>query len=250
MEAATLNNLETKYKNGRLELAKSLVRSLENGEDDKAEQTIHELTKSYESYIFREIGKLTRELHDALGYCRDEKRLAELTRNEIPNARDRLNYVIKKTEESAHKTLDIIDNLVPISEELAHESNMMRADWQRFKRREMKVEEFRELSAELEVFLGTACSHAEKIKSDLKDVMVAQDYQDITGQIIWKVINLVQEVEDKLVGVIRNASADTGKVSNRLKTVAAEGPQINTHDEPDIMSGQDDVDELLSSLGF
>lgn len=252
MEAATLN-LETNYKSGRLELAKTLVQSLEKGDEVHAEHAIHELTKSYESYIFQEIGKLTRELHDALGFCRDEKRLSDITRNEIPDARDRLNYVITKTEESAHKTLDIIDNLLPISEELLNESNTMQKDWQRFKRREMNVEEFRELSTELEAFLGTACSHAAKIKSDLNDLMVAQDYQDITGQIIRKVITLVQEVEEKLVGVIRNASIESAKgtdTGTRLKSIEAEGPQINAEGDSNIMSGQDDVDDLLSSLGF
>jgi len=248
MEAATID-LEARYKDGRLTLAKSLVRSLESGDEANAERTINELTKSYESYIFQEIGKLTRELHDALGVCRDERRLTDITRNEIPDARDRLHYVITKTEESAHKTLDIIDNLLPISEELWHESSAMYQDWQRFKRREMNVDEFRELSASLEKFLGCACTHAEKIKHDLNDAMVAQDYQDLTGQIIRKVITLVQEVEDKLVGVIRNASADSKKTVSRLMSITAEGPQIHT-DAPNVMTGQDDVDALLSSLGF
>lgn len=250
MEAASFN-LEAKYKDSKLELAKSLVKSLESGDEVEAEKTIHELTRSYESYIFQEIGKLTRELHDALGFCRDEKRLADITKNEIPDARDRLNYVITKTEESAHKTLDIIDNLLPIATELSDESDAMKKDWQRFKRREMKVEEFRELSVELEAFLGTACTHAGKIKSDLNDVMVAQDYQDITGQIIRKVITLVQEVEDKLVSVIRNATAESGVVAgSKLKSISAEGPQIKGENDPNVMSGQDDVDDLLSSLGF
>lgn len=252
MEAAKLE-LDTKFKCDRLDLAKSLVQSLESGDDVNAEHKIHELTKSYESYIFQEIGKLTRELHDALGFCRDEKRLSDITQNEIPDARDRLNYVITKTEESAHRTLDIIDNLLPISEDLLNESNTMQKDWQRFTRREMNVEEFRELSTELDAFLGTACSHAAKIKSDLNDLMVTQDYQDITGQIIRKVITLVQEVEEKLVGVIRNASFESAKESDtdaKLKSIEAEGPQINAEADPNIMSGQDDVDDLLSSLGF
>ncbi|MFQ5659263.1 MAG: protein phosphatase CheZ [Gammaproteobacteria bacterium] len=247
MEAATVD-LEVQYKDSRLTLARSLVVSLESGDDVSAESAIGELTKSYESYIFQEVGKLTRELHDTLGFCRDEQRLAQITQNEIPDARERLNYVIQKTEESAHRTLDIVENLLPISTELENESDSMQKEWQRFKRREMDVEEFRKLSTRLESFLDSACSSAVRIKQDLNEVMLGQDYQDLTGQIIRKVIDMVQEVEDKLVGVMRHASKEVTVVKS-VKNIEVEGPQIH-NDKPNVMSGQDDVDDLLSSLGF
>lgn len=256
MEAATIK-LEAQVKDDRLELARAVIACLEDGDELKAELAVNRLSKLYESQLFQEVGKLTRELHDALGSCRDDQRITSLTEQEIPDARERLNYVIKKTEESANRTLDIVEGLLPISNQMAEDSENMQKDWQRFTRREMDVEEFRKLSLRIEKYFGTACDNAARVKQDLNDVMLAQDFQDITGQIIRQVINLVQEVEDKLVSVIRKAKGesqnegfDVKKKNEKSGSAKAEGPQINAENNPDVMSAQDDVDDLLSSLGF
>lgn len=244
-------NLEADYKDTRLELARSLVQKLEHGDEKGVEQAIGELTRGHESHLFQEIGKLTRELHDSMGFCRGDERIASLSQQEFPDARERLNYVITKTEDSANRTLDIIENLLPVSDALAEQAGDLQQAWQRFVRREMSVDEFRELSARLEKYLGTVGSHAQKIKQDLSDIIMAQDYQDLTGQIIRQVINLVQEVEDKLVNVIRSAKRDIAPPKEKPeRDIKAEGPQINKEDDPNVMSGQDEVDDLLSSLGF
>lgn len=249
MEAATLNYNTSDDE--RMDLAKSLIGALEEGDEDNVKRVINELTHCQESFLFQEIGKLTRQLHDALGFCHDDQRIANIAKKDIPDAQERLNYVITKTEESAHRTLDIVDKLLPLSEELEKRSDNMRSDWQRFVRREMDVEEFRKLSAQIEEFLDQVCTDSSKIKDDISEVMLAQDYQDITGQVIRQVISLVQEVESSLVNVIRNVGSDTGsKDKNAAKDIAAEGPQINKEDNPNVMSGQDEVDDLLSSLGF
>lgn len=251
MEAAPLKTV-IPVVDDQLEIARSLVSSLESGDQLDADKRLSELTRSYQSEMFQEIGKLTRDLHDALGHCQNEKRLVDITNNEMPDARDRLSYVISKTEESAHKTMDLIENLMPISSELEQESKNMQDDWARFKRREMDVEEFRKLSAKLESFLGTACSNAERIRNDLTSVMLGQDYQDLTGQIIRKVIQTVQDVEGKLVDVIRHAKDEpaTTEEEEHEMQIRAEGPQINTEGKANVMVDQDDVDDLLSSLGF
>ncbi len=114
----------------------------------------------------------------------------------------------------------------------------------------MSVEDFRALSSRLEEYFDKVSNGSIKLKGDLAELMVAQDYQDLTGQIIRKVIVLVQEVEDKLVGVIRDAKPVSNDSKASGKKVVAEGPQINSAENPEVMSGQDDVDDLLSSLGF
>lgn len=256
MEAETVE-LVAKVKDDKLELARAVVDSLEDGDELKAELAVNQLGRLYESQLFQEVGKLTRELHDALGSCRDDQRITSLTEQEIPDARERLNYVIKKTEESANRTLDIVEGLLPISNQMKEESENMQKDWQRFTKREMDAEEFRKLSVRIEKYFGAACDNAARVKQDLNDVMLAQDFQDITGQIIRQVINLVQEVEDKLVSVIRNAKGvprndefDVKQRNEKSGSAKAEGPQINAENNPDVMSAQDDVDDLLSSLGF
>lgn len=231
----------------RLSLAKSLVTNLENGNVAEVDQLIRTLLNQHESILFQEIGKLTRELHDALS----DIRISNFTENRIPDARERLNYVLEKTEESAHRTLNAVEEALPIAHELEENGSAMRQEWARFTRREMNAEEFRQMSKRIESFLESVESDAKLLNKGLSDVMMAQDFQDLTGQIIRKVIELVTELEENLVSVIKKSgrvSDDT--VEEGTKDIVAEGPQVNKEDNPDVMSGQDEVDDLLSSLGF
>lgn len=232
----------------RLSLAKSLVVNLEQGNAEAVEQVINSLANQQESMLFQEVGKLTRQLHDSLAIFGIDDRFPDLAENRIPNARERLNYVIEKTEESAHRTLNAVEEALPIAHELEENGRTMRQDWSKFTRREMNAEEFRQMSKHIEAFLETVETDAKELNKGLSDVMMAQDFQDITGQIIRQVIELVQEMEESLVTVIRNTSSVTKHKEE--KNIVAEGPQVNQEDNPDVMSGQDDVDDLLSSLGF
>ena len=232
----------------RLSLAKSLVSSLEQGKVEEVEQVINSLANQQESMLFQEVGKLTRQLHDSLSVFSLDERFPDLAENKIPNARERLSFVIEKTEESAHRTLNAVEEALPIAKELEENGKSMREDWAKFTRREMDAEEFRQMSKRIETFLASVEEDAKDLNKGLSDVMMAQDFQDITGQIIRQVIELVQELEESLVSVIKK----TGTVDTAAneKDIVAEGPQVNQEENPDVMSGQDEVDDLLSSLGF
>jgi chemotaxis protein CheZ len=235
----------------RLSLAKSLVNNLENGNISEVDQLITSLNSQHESLLFQEIGKLTRQLHDALGNFRDDDRISNLAENRIPDARERLNYVIERTEESAHRTLNAVEEALPIAHELEESGSAMREEWAKFTRREMNAEEFRQMSKRIEGFLESVEVDAKHLNKGLSDVMMAQDFQDLTGQIIRQVIELVQDLEEGLVSVIKK-SGRMGAVVEETKEmdIVAEGPQVNKEDDPNVMTGQDDVDDLLSSLGF
>ncbi len=232
----------------RLSLAQSLVTNLEQGNSEEVEYLINNLVNQQESMLFQEVGKLTRQLHDSLMLFGLDERIPDLAENRIPNARERLNFVIEKTEESAHRTLNTVEEALPIAKDLEANGSVMREDWAKFTRREMNAEEFRQMSKRIEGFLESVVEDAQQLNKGLSDVMMAQDFQDITGQIIRQVIDLVQDMEESLVTVIKNTSPAT-KVKDE-KDLAAEGPQVNQEDNPEVMSGQDDVDDLLSSLGF
>lgn len=232
----------------RLSLARTLVTSLEQGNAEEVEHVINNLANQQESILFQEVGKLTRQLHDSLSIFALDERFPDLAENRIPNARERLNFVIEKTEESAHRTLNAVEEALPIAKELEESGKAMRNDWAKFTRREMNVEEFRQMSKRIASFLEMVEQDAKDLNTGLSDVMMAQDFQDITGQIIRQVIELVQDMEESLVSVIRKTGSVT-KASDKKNTLA-EGPQVNQEDNPDVMSGQDEVDDLLSSLGF
>ncbi len=234
----------------RLSLAKSLVTNLEHGNTSEVDQLINSLTSQHESMLFQEVGKLTRQLHDALDNFRDDERISHLAENRIPDARERLNYVIDKTEESAHRTLNAVEEILPIAHDLEENGSDMRQEWAKFTRREMNAEEFRQMSKRIERFLKSVESDAKYLNKGLSEVMMAQDFQDLTGQIIRQVIELVQDLEEGLVSVIKRSGRIASNTEEGTKDIVAEGPQVNKEKSPDVMSGQDDVDDLLSSLGF
>ncbi|MCB1723694.1 MAG: protein phosphatase CheZ [Gammaproteobacteria bacterium] len=238
----------------KLQLAKSLVSHLESGDDDGAVSVIAELAGFRDSLLFQEVGRLTRELHDAINGFVTDARIADIAQNEMPNAAERLRYVIATTEQAANTTLGAVEDSLPLADSLRSDARHLGDQWARFKSRQLNVEDFRELSNELSHFLDTTQATTEELHNKLSEVLLAQGYQDITGQIIRKVIDLVNDVESKLVELIRlsghRAKPAEGTESVSAKDIAAHGPAVPGVDTGDIVNGQDDVDDLLSSLGF
>ena len=247
--------------NALLDSARALVSELEAGNSEKAENLIEELGRIREQTLFQELGKMTRQLHDALNSFALDSRMETLAESDIPDAKARLNHVIEMTESSANRTLTAVEGTLPIAEHLQEQANSLYEKWDRFRNKDMNVDEFRDMSQEIDAFLDVTRDNAGQIHSNLSDVMMAQDFQDLTGQIIRRVITLVQEVEDNLVELIRlsggietekdtekQADKETGKDSDVMRGV---GPQVpGVSDANESVSGQDEVDDLLSSLGF
>ncbi|MCP4994519.1 MAG: protein phosphatase CheZ [Gammaproteobacteria bacterium] len=234
--------------NQRLELARALVEQLEAGKEEDANQTVAQLAGQNEGGLYQEVGRLTRELHDTLNSFLSDGNIADLAEREMPDARERLRYVISMTEKSADTTLTAIEQGLPLTDQIGSSSQELGDKWKRFTSRQMKVVEFRELSRELGAFLPESVNATKELHKKLSDVLMAQEFQDLTGQIIRQVITLVTDVEDKLVELVRITGA---KLPEREKEQEKlEGPVIPGVDQGDTVNGQDDVDDLLSSLGF
>ena len=193
----------TTQEDPRLIQARELVRLMEQGEEKEAERLIGELTQHHDDNLYRQLGQLTRDLHEAINGFQLDSRLADMADKEIPDAKERLNYVVTMTEEAAHKTLNAVEGSLPIAESLGATAEELKESWTRFRGRKMSPDEFRSLAHEIEDFLERASSDANSIRGDLSAVMMAQGAQDLTGQIIRRVVNLVQDLEDNLVELIR-----------------------------------------------
>lgn len=244
----------------RLEQARELVRLLEAGEQEQAEEQLNKLTSVRSSELFQEIGKLTRGLHESITNFMPDDRLFELSTTEIPDATERLNHVIRMTEEAANKTLTAVEEALPQCDEVLKQASSLHEKWQGFMGRKLSVEEFRTLSRDLDTYLGDLSGAISGVKGNLNDILMAQDFQDLTGQVIRRVISLVQEVEVSLVGMLTVSATATGSADEkatdlseeekRAKAIEAEGPQLAGLKAADTVSSQDEVDDLLSSLGF
>ena len=224
-----------------------LLACMQKGDEDGAREVVDELTRIRESTLYKEMGKLTRELHDAISAFGMDDRIANMAEHEIPDARQRLNYVITKTDEAANKTLSAIEETFPTIEALSESAQQLQDGWLRFTRREMDANEFREMSKNITEYFEKHDSDFNSVKSHLNEILMAQDFQDLTGQIIKKVIKLVEDVEGNLVNLIKVTGAPQ---LIKKQEESLQGPVVPGMEHAETVSGQDEVDDLLSSLGF
>jgi len=248
--------------------AQELVAVLDSGDLSTAMVLIQELNDAKHQAFYNEVGFLTRGLHEAIksfsadvGNALEDKDVASAV---FADASERLSYVIEVTEKNAHDTMDRIDSALTLVDKLDNQS-------ERFKDLLSLVGQ---LEGEFEALRGgydRTCQLKEEsertideLRSQLTEILVSQSYQDITGQLIRRVIHLVTNVESHLVQLMDMASkverlsglndiapavVEPTKAEKKNTNIQAEGPQIRT-DSPDVACGQDDVDDLLSSLGF
>lgn len=240
--------------NEKLQLAKALVDHLEAGNDNDAGDVLAALTGFGDNQLFQEVGRLTRELHDAINSFAADARLADIAEHDMPDAAERLRFVITTTEKAANTTLGAVEDSLPLADSLRADARHLAQQWDRFNSRQLTVDDFRELSTEISRFLAVTQTNSEALHAKLSEVLMAQDYQDLTGQVIHKVIDLVNDVEMKLVELLRvsgyHAHTDKARATEKGRDVAPQGPVVPGVDHGDVVSGQDDVDDLLSSLGF
>ncbi len=234
---------------GLLGDARALVAALEAGDGAAAGAALDRLLKAREAELYQDIGRLTRDLHDALNNFSPDAKLVRLAERDLPDTRARLAHVIEMTEQAAHRTLAAVEQGLPLSRRLAEQAGALGDGWRRFLGREMEAEEFRGLARRLEAFLAEAGALAGQLQDCLSEVLVAQDYQDLTGQIIRQAIELGHEMEQRLVGILRMLGRGRQSAPADGEKLLA-GPQVPGRESPDAVRGQDEVDELLSSLGF
>ena len=239
-----------------LDEAKQLVTFLEEGDTDSANALLDAVTMKESVELFAEVGKLTRQLHDSLNNFQLDERIAGLANEDIPDAQTRLTYVIEETEKAANTTMDAVEQSMSIVETMKGQLDSLMPEWKKLMNREIELDEFKSMCLDLDKHLESSVADADKMMGLLTEVLMAQGYQDLTGQVIRRVIELVKEVEDSLVHMLTvfgGAEATKTVKSSQPKVekaIVAEGPIIDAESRDDVVSGQDDVDDLLSSLGF
>ncbi|TNF38161.1 MAG: protein phosphatase CheZ [Gammaproteobacteria bacterium] len=239
-----------------LEKTKSLLTLLEQGDasEDDITSTLDEVMAFRETSLFHELGKMTREIHESIMNFRMDSRIADLAEHDIPDAKDRLEYVITMTENAANTVLTVVEKGTPAAEKLIEQSRHLNELWKKFRRREMNADELRAMGHEVETFFVESETMMTELLSGFTEVLMAQDFQDLTGQIIRRVINLVNEIEGNLVELIKiqgeHYKREEKPNNKNTGETTLEGPQVPGKESDDVMKGQDDVDDLLASLGF
>jgi chemotaxis protein CheZ len=201
--------------------------------------------------LMEELQDLTCNLRGALDRFRSDGRLNDLAEKEMPGARQRLSYVLKLTDEAAHRTLDLVEQAYPPALRTASEAAGLADLWARFRAHRITPQEFRLLVKRMDEFLSTARADSAMVRANLAEVRLAQGYQDLTGQAIRGVMILVAEVERTLAELTRLAGepalpATPAAVANLRQA----RPAVPVDSNIAVVNDQDDVDELLSNLGM
>ncbi|MFB2651830.1 protein phosphatase CheZ [Shewanella seohaensis] len=235
-----------------LEKAQRLVELLSANEQAQADDLFRELAAPLQRELFDEVGKLTRQLHSALMDFQVDNRLVELANTEIPDAKERLSYVIDMTEQAANKTMDAVEECLPLANALTANIQQVMPSWDKLMRREIALSDFKALCHNVQHLMSRGELDSNRLRELLNQILMAQDFQDLTGQMIRRVIDLVMEVESNLVSML-TVFGEQPVIESQItqkNNIEAEGPIMNAELRQDVVTGQDEVDDLLSSLGF
>jgi len=229
----------------------ALQSALDAGDCAAFHRAFEALSEQMDAGLLPELRRLTATAQSALARFSAEARLDKLAGHEVPDARKRLTHVVKLTDEAAHKTMDLVDSCGPIVDEAARGAALLLESWDSFRDRHAAVANLWPERAA--TFLERTRADSEVLRGNLTQLLMAQGYQDITGQIIRSVISLVDELEQVLGKLVR--IAEGGEVTNVMRSLPDQpswerglGPQVAGLESPDAVSGQDDIDALLSAM--
>lgn len=198
--------------------------------------------------VFNRIGQMARQLHDTLRELGYDK-LIEQTVSTLPDAKDRLAYVANLTEQAACRVLNATDIARPVVDRVESRAKALGERWDQVFANRMSTAEFRQLAEETRQFLKQDLpADTAQVNGQLMEIMMAQDFQDLTGQVIKKVVSLAQDLENGLMAVLIEV-VPPSKRSEEVESLL-NGPVINADGRSDVVVNQQQVDDLLESLGF
>jgi chemotaxis protein CheZ len=197
--------------------------------------------------VLSRIGHMTRALHESLRGLGLDK-LIEKAASDIPDARDRLDYVARLSEQAAKRVLDATDAAAPLQDGIDASAVELGRSWQSLLDSGEGSAEWRALAERTIASLAESRSAASATKGHLMDIMMAQDFQDLTGQVIKRITGIAQNLEKQLVQVLVDFAP--AEVKREFDNSLLNGPQIKPEGNAEVVADQGQVDDLLDSLGF
>jgi chemotaxis protein CheZ len=200
-----------------------------------------------EQSMYERLGGIVRMLHDSLRELGYDRSLSDVA-SQITDAQGRLEYVASLTEQAANKVLNAVDGGMPEQDALAKKAKDMDERWTQLFDGKLSIEEFKLLAGDSKQFASVVSEATEAEKARLLDIMMAQDFQDITGQLIKKIVAITGVAERELAQLLRDNAPPAVKAA-----MAAEQKPVELMQGPSTPGAamvQDDVDSLLADLGF
>lgn len=219
--------------------------------DEKAiDQVLINLEMDPEDSLFQELGKILRNFHNQMYLIREgiPESLGKLAHQDVSDMTGKLKHIISMTDKAANTTLDLSEEVM---DQLAQENDTLRESLEKLTKTiesgnipEEAAETLRDTAANIQATI----EKNDALQGKLTDILIAQDYQDLTGQVIQKILNLLKTLEEDLLGLIKKfGKAEQKNQEKTAQEVAMVGPLQDDHKDK---STQNDVDDLLSQFGF
>ena len=190
--------------------------------------------------VFQQIGAITRNLHDTMRQLGVMPQLQDAT-DGLPDARDRLAYIATKTAEAANKVLNSVDQAKSDHAYISAATNTIAAA--------ILADPVRAVASGAVLnFVKEVEARTANIDNHLTDIMMAQDFHDLTGQVVAKVVTLAKSLEESLVKLLLSVVPPDQR--EKVDHAVLQGPVVNPEGRTDVVSDQSEVDDLLASLGF
>ncbi len=217
-------------------LVQKLLDALNAGEQETATRLLDELTKLRESELYQKVSGLTQNLHETLDQLVDNRLLLQ-TKHDLPDMTERLESVIGMTEEASSKTLQSSERGLNLIESIENMLSDLKVD-------EVKIEAVKGLLANL--------------STELTNIMLAQSFQDLTGQVLNRVMLTTSLLEQSLIQLIAESGHDYDAIPDKELSEDAQkqeemkgiGPNVTQKSKQDSVDSQSDVDDLLGELGI
>jgi len=254
----------------KIQIAQDYLAQLQKGDELQADKLLQELNQlsakqnpqkvlPEDHDFYSSVGELTRKLHDSMSSFMNDTRIHMMTNEDMPDARQRLQHVVELTEKSAHTTITLIEHSNPLLLKMQVKAVMLQQQLNAYKNQAYKNSQMG-LNKEFDAFLQLVELSSKNIIKDLKEIMLAQNYQDLTGQVIQRVSTLVQEVENNLLTLLQTNNENVKDVQMQVDIVSdkkkeeqdnkGHGPAVPGVTKGEVLNSQEEVDDLLSSLGF
>ncbi|MBS0855418.1 MULTISPECIES: protein phosphatase CheZ [unclassified Tatumella] len=198
--------------------------------------------------IVTKVGSLARMLRDNLRAMGLEQAIADAA-EAIPDARDRLDYVVQMTAQAADRALSCVEAAQPHQDQLQQQSVALAGRWDLWFADPIELNDARQLVTDTRQFLAEVPEHTGFTNQQLLAIMMAQDFQDLTGQVIKRMMEVIQEIERQLLMVLLENIPEAALPAKTEQDSLLNGPQIDSS-ASGVIANQDQVDDLLDSLGF
>ncbi len=215
--------------------------------DDIPAMSASEGAGNEEERVFRRVGAMTRQVHESLRTLLGEAPLKDAV-EAIPDARQRLNYIALMTEQAASRVLNATDIAQPLQSQLEKDAERLQGLWDKLVANQLSVDEFKSLAQDTHRFLGQTRDNSRVTGEQLLEIMMAQDFQDLTGQVIKRVVDLAQTLESELLSLLIEITPPDKRPTKADGLM--NGPVVDSRGRDDVVTSQEQVDDLLDSLGF